>query len=88
MPGSVMPSRKRQKISWPSERDVAARSVGSETPMSEATMTRLRGNRSVRAPKNGAEMATPSVAAETVILTPVLDAWKTRARRGSSGCVQ
>ena len=30
-------------------------------------MTRLRGRRSVSAPKMGAEMATPSVAAETVM---------------------
>lgn len=51
-------------------------------------MTRLRGRRSVSAPKMGAAMATPSVAAETVMPTPVLEAWKMCARRGSSGCVQ
>ncbi len=37
-------------------------------------MTRLRASRSVMAPKMGADMATPSVAAETVMLTPVLEA--------------
>ena len=46
---------------------------GSTRPSSDATMTRLRGSRSVSAPKIGAEMATPSVAAETVIPTPVFE---------------
>jgi hypothetical protein len=69
-----MPCRNRQKTSWASDVDVAASKVGSEMPSNEATMTRFRGSRSVSAPKMGAEMATPSVAAETVMPTPVFDA--------------
>ena len=57
-------------------------------PKSEATMTRLRASRSVSAPKTGADRATPMVAAETVRPTPVLEAWKMCASRGSSGWVQ
>lgn len=72
--GTRMPCRKRQKISWPSDVEVAASSVGMEIPSSEATMTRLRDIRSVRAPKMGAESATPSVAAETVMPAAVLEA--------------
>ena len=45
-----------------------------ETPSREITMTRLRASRSVTAPKTGAEIATPNVAAETVMPTPVLEA--------------
>ena len=74
MPGTVMPCRKRQKISCASEVEVAASSVGSATPTSEITMTRLRGSRSASAPKTGATSATPSVAAETVMPAPVLEA--------------
>ncbi len=37
-------------------------------------MTLLRESRSVTAPKIGADRATPSVAAETVIPTPVFEA--------------
>ncbi len=69
-----MPCRNRQKTSWASDVDVAASSVGSEMPTSDATITRLRGSRSVSAPKMGAEIATPSVAAETVMPTPVFEA--------------
>jgi len=62
--------------------------VGTLTPSSEKTITRLRGSRSASAPNTGAERATPNVAAETVIPTPVLDAWKSLASMGSSGWVQ
>ena len=75
-------------MSCASEVEVAASSVGIETPRMRETMTRLRGSRSVSAPKKGAEIATPRVAAETVMPTPVLEAWKMRASSGSSGCVQ
>lgn len=45
-----------------------------DIPRSDTTMTLLRARRSVRAPKMGADIATPRVAAETVIPTPVLEA--------------
>ena len=88
MPGTMMPCKKRQKMSWASEVEVAASKVGMAMPTIEATMTRLRANRSVRAPKTGAERATPSVAAETVMPAPVLEAWKRRVSSGRSGWVQ
>jgi hypothetical protein len=47
-----------------------------DIPSSEATMTFFRGSRSVSAPKMGAESATPSVAAETVMPAAVFEAWK------------
>ena len=40
----------------------------------QATMTRLRGSLSVNAPTMGAVTAAPSVPAETVSATPVLEA--------------
>ena len=75
-------------MSCASEVEVAASSVGTETPTSEATMTRLRGSRSASAPKMGDDRATPSVAADTVMPTPVFEAWKRCVSRGSSGWVQ
>jgi len=83
-----MPCRNRQKMSWPSDVEVAERSVGMEIPSSDATMTRLRARRSASAPKIGAERATPSVAAETVMPTAVFEAWKSVVSSGSNGCVQ
>ena len=74
MPGTVTPCRNRQKMSCASEVEVAASRVGRLTPSSEITMTRLRGSRSASAPKAGADSATPSVAAETVMPTPVFEA--------------
>ena len=61
-------------MSWASDVEVAASSVGMAMPSSEATMTRLRGSRSASAPKTGADKATPSVAAETVMPAPVFEA--------------
>ena len=61
-------------MSWASEVEVAASSVGTAMAIIQATMTRLRGNRSVSAPTMGAVTAAPSVAAETVSATPVLEA--------------
>lgn len=87
-PGTMMPCRKRQKMSWPSDVEVAASRVGMEMPSSEATITRLRASRSVSTPKMGAESATPSVAAETVNPTPVFEAWKRCVNNGSNGWVQ
>jgi hypothetical protein len=84
----MMPWRKRQKMSCGSDVDVAASSVGMEMPSSDATMTRLRARCSVSAPKNGAEIATPAVAADTVRPTAVLEAWKRWVKSGSSGWVQ
>jgi hypothetical protein len=71
-----------------SEVEVAASKVGTLTPISEATITRLRASRSVSMPKMGADSATPSVVAETVKPTPVLEAWKSFVSIGSSGWVQ
>ncbi len=75
-------------MSWASVVEVAASSVGMLTPSREMTMTRLRGSRSASAPKKGADNATPSVAADTVMLTPVFEAWNSFASNGKSGCVQ
>ena len=74
MPGTMMPCRKRQKINCARLVEVAAKRVGMDTPSSDTTMTRLRASRSVTAPKIGADMATPRVAAETVMPTPVFEA--------------
>src|SRR5665213_3651209 len=68
--------------------DVAARSVGTHTPSKETAITRLRASRSASAPNTGADRATPSVAADTVMPTPVFEAWNRRARSGRSGWVQ
>ena len=61
-------------MSWASEVEVAASRVGMLTPSRETTITRLRGSRSAKAPKKGADKATPSVAADTVMPTPVFEA--------------
>ena len=78
MPGITRPCRKRQKISMDSDVAVEARSVGMASSSVAMTMTRLRPARSATSPQNGAERATPIVAALTVIPTAAFEAAKTR----------
>ena len=87
MPGITSPCRKRQKISIGSDVAVDARSVGIVSSSVAVTMTRFRPTRSAISPQNGADNATPIVAALTVIPTAAFDAAKIRTSIGNSGCV-
>ena len=75
-------------MSWGSDCEVAASSVGMAMPRMEARMTRRRARRSVSAPKKGAESATAMVAAETVSPAEALVTWKRWVKSGSRGWVQ
>src|SRR5215470_4438354 len=87
MPGIISPCTKRQKMSACRPGDVAARRVGTARATIDQTITSLRLRRSAKAPKKGAESATPSVDALIVSPTAAFEALKMCERRGSNGCV-
>src|SRR5581483_2452694 len=86
-PGVTTPCANRHAISCASVVDVAASSVAAARRNADPTMTRRRPTVSASRPTSGAKIATPTVGAVTVRPTANGDAWNTRAKSGSSGCV-